>query len=258
MTELTAEEFLPPYSRPRFAIMVFAITALVLLGFTLFPALDLAVSEFFYMPGPVAWDNSEWKCRGFALACHPVLSPIREFLRILPIVVAGICLLTALWICWQRRSISDRQALRYASAFWSMVISNLVLVDFLLKEHWGRPRPYHPYIGEARFDVYLFVPAGDWRGACVSNCSFVSGEANALFWMVCATVLLPATIRKPAFFIALALAVFGSLMRVAFGAHYLSDVVVGGLLAVLMFSLAAIIADHIDRRVGTRAALSAI
>ena len=250
--EAQSEEFLPPYSRPRFAIVTAIVMAITLAVFALFPVLDLAGSHYFYMPGPVSWNNSAWYCLGYALACQPTLSLIRDFLHVLPLVVGAILFGVTSWITWQRRSIFDRTVLRYGSAFWSLVVSNLVLVDLVMKDLWGRPRPYHQYIGLPRFDAYVFVPAGDWRGACESNCSFVSGEANALFWMVCATAILPARIRRPAFWITLALAIAGSLLRVAFGAHYPSDVAIGGLLAVLVFSLIAILAARIERLAGPR------
>lgn len=252
MTELQSEELLPPFSRARFAVAVSVAIALVMVTFTVFPILDLAPSEYFYMPGPVSWNNSAWNCRGYALACQPALVLIRDFLHVLPLILGTMLLLPIGWYLWRRHSLFDRHVLRYGTAFWSLVIGNLLVVDFLLKEHWGRPRPYHQYIGEARFESYSFMPVGDWGGACVSNCSFVSGEANALFWMVCATAILPAGIRKPAFIVALVLATAGSMLRVAFGAHYISDVVVGGLLAALIFSLIAIIAAQIDRRAGFR------
>lgn len=254
MTEASPQEFLPPYSRPVTAVTLAVAVAAAMAVFTIFPALDLIPAAYFYMPGPVPWDNSAWYCRGYALACQPTLVIVREFLHVLPLFLGGLLFVATVWIAVKRRSIIDGLVLRCGAAFWSLVISNLLVVDFLLKQHWGRPRPYHQYIGEARFSSHQFVAAGDWRGACESNCSFVSGEANALFWMVCATAILPASIRRPAFFIALILATGGSLLRVAFGAHYLSDVIVGGLLAALIFSLIALLVSRLLRQDRTGAA----
>jgi len=250
VTDAQSKEFLPPYSHPRTALIFAAAIAAVMAIFTLFPVLDLAVSGFFYMPGPVPWDNSAWYCRGYALACQPQLVIIRDVLHVLPLILGALLLVATLWVAWRHRSVVHPLALRYGAAFWSLVVGNLLLVDLVLKQHWGRPRPYHQYIGQARFDSYHFVAAGDWRGACESNCSFVSGEANALFWMVCATAILPHGIRRPAFFTALALAVGGSALRVAFGAHYPSDVIVGGLIAALVFSLFAMASAWIERKTG--------
>ena len=240
-------EFLPPFSRGRFAAGMLAVIVAVMALFTLFPALDLAPSAYFYRPGLESWNDGEWSCRAYSLACHPILSPLRDILHGLPFVLGGILLAATLWRAFKVRSIVERQVLRYAAAFWALVVGNMLLVETLLKQHWGRPRPYHQHIELERFADYVFMPVGDWRGACTSNCSFASGEAYALFWMVCATAILPERFRRPAFMVALPVAIFGSLLRVAFGAHYLSDVTVAALLAVLVFSLFAMLAVAIER-----------
>lgn len=241
-------EFLPPFSGWRFAAGAAAAIVAVMAVFTLFPVLDLAVSAYFYSPGLESWDDGEWSCRAYSLACHPILSPVRDLLHGLPFALGGILLVVTLWRAFRLRDIFERQVLRYAAAFWALIVGNMLLVETLLKHNWGRPRPYHQHIELERFADYVFMPVGDWRGACTSNCSFASGEAYALFWMVCATAVLPERWRRPAFWIALPVAAFGALLRVAFGAHYLSDVTVAALLAVLVFSLFAMLAAAIERR----------
>lgn len=240
-------EFLPPFSRWRFAAGVFAVIVIVMAVFTLFPVLDLAASAYFYSPGLESWDDGEWSCRAYSLACHPILSPVRDLLHGLPFALGGILLAVTLWRAYRLRDVFERQVLRYAAAFWALIVGNMLLVETLLKQNWGRPRPYHQHIELERFADYVFMPVGDWRGACTSNCSFASGEAYALFWMVCATAVLPQRFRRTAFWIALPVAIFGAVLRVAFGAHYPSDVTVAALLAVLVFSLFAIAAAAIER-----------
>lgn len=245
--ERPAGEFLAPFSRPRFAAGVAAVLVAVMALFTLFPGLDLAASAVFYSPGLESWDDGEWSCRAYSLACHAILSPLREMLHVLPLALGGVLLVVTLWRAAKVRSIVERQVLRYAAAFWSLIVGNMLLIETILKQSWGRPRPYHEHIDLERFADYVFMPVGDWRGACTSNCSFASGEAFALFWMVCATAILPERVRRTAFLIALPVAIFGALLRVAFGAHYLSDVTVAALLAALVFSLFAILGAAIER-----------
>lgn len=96
-----------------------------------------------------------------------------------------------------------------------------LLVNLILKAHWGRARP---------IQTDLF--GGDWpfsevwviANNCQSNCSFVSGEGAMSFWMVATLILLPLALRKKAL---IGLGIFALLIsfnRIAFGGHYLSDI----------------------------------
>jgi membrane-associated phospholipid phosphatase len=72
---------------------------------------------------------------------------------------------------------------------------------------------------------YTFMPWWDPRGACDSNCSFVSGETSSAVWMTAPAILAPSPWR----YVALAAAgvyglVFAS-MRMLAGGHFLSDVI---------------------------------
>ena len=71
-------------------------------------------------------------------------------------------------------------------------------------------------------------------GACEKNCAFASGEAAQGFWMVAPALLAPPPWRGAAIAGALAFGVAASTLRLAFGGHFLSDVLVGGLLALIV------------------------
>ena len=79
-----------------------------------------------------------------------------------------------------------------------------------------------------------FKPWYRLDGACKRNCSFVSGEAATGFWMVAPALLVPPPFRAPALAGALAFGAAASVLRLAFGGHYLSDVLLGGLIALLV------------------------
>jgi hypothetical protein len=81
---------------------------------------------------------------------------------------------------------------------------------------------------------------GIWRitDYCTRNCSFISGEASSAAWVLTFAVLVPARWRKSAVTFLAVYAVVISLNRVAFGAHFLSDVLMGWwvtLLVVMLF-----------------------
>lgn len=96
-----------------------------------------------------------------------------------------------------------------------------VLVNGLLKEHWSRPRP-----GEViEFGGNLpFVPWWDPRGGCVANCSFVSGETSSATWTVAPALLVPGGLRVAALAAAGLFVIATSVLRIAFGGHFASDV----------------------------------
>ena len=59
-----------------------------------------------------------------------------------------------------------------------------LLVNVLLKDHWGRPRPVD--VTQFGGDQH-FVAWWDPRGECPNNCSFVSGDVAAAFWTLAET-----------------------------------------------------------------------
>jgi lipid A 4'-phosphatase len=74
-----------------------------------------------------------------------------------------------------------------------------------------------------------FVPWWQPGGDCPHNSSFVSGEASQAFWTVAPAVLAPPQLRT---FALAGAAVFGasvSALRVAFGRHFVSDVIFSGI-----------------------------
>lgn len=139
-------------------------------------------------------------------------------------------------------------------ALGSLVLCSVLIVNVWLKSFSGRPRP-------VRTDLFggdmPFVPAGEFTDHCISNCSFVSGESSGAFWLICLAALLPRRWRPAALAVTGAVAVWVAGLRVAFGAHYLSDVAIAGLLSLATFSLLAMAAVRVGRA-GTRPSISAV
>ena len=72
---------------------------------------------------------------------------------------------------------------------------------------------------------------------CDDNCSFVSGEGSAAAWLVAAVALTPAPLRTVLLPGTLAYGMALSLNRLAFGGHFLSDVLLSWSLTFLVTSL---------------------
>jgi lipid A 4'-phosphatase len=116
----------------------------------------------------------------------------------------------------------------------TLVLGSGLLVNVVLKDYWGRPRPVaiDAFGGES---PYVEI----WRitDYCDSNCSFVSGEASTAIWLLAIAFVLPKGIRLPAGAVILAYAVLLSLNRIAFGGHFASDVLLSFALTLLVIAV---------------------
>ena len=103
----------------------------------------------------------------------------------------------------------------------SLAIGPGIVANLIFKDNWGRPRPYMTDLfgGDLPF-------VGIWRitGYCHTNCSFISGEGSSSVWLLTLAVLFPLVWRSTAVKTLAVFAVLFSLNRIAFGGHYLSDV----------------------------------
>jgi membrane-associated phospholipid phosphatase len=106
-----------------------------------------------------------------------------------------------------------------------------LLVNVLLKDHWGRPRPID--VTQLGGDQ-KFVAWWDPRGDCPSNCSFVSGDVAGAMWTIAPAALAPPHWRALAYAAALALGTGMGTIRVMAGAHFPSDVIFAGIFTFLI------------------------
>jgi membrane-associated phospholipid phosphatase len=184
------------------------VTAVTLAG----PNIDLAFARLFAAPSAPR----------FPMAVNPVAAALRDHGMVAGVVCAG-CVVLALL-----RYLSARTAVYLTPAY---LLGPGLLVNVILKNHWGRPRP-----GEViEFGGTLpFVNWWDPGGACPSNCSFISGEAAAAAWLFGPAMLAPPRWRPLTMSLAAAFFVLTSGLRLATGGHFLTDVVIAGLSSVLV------------------------
>jgi membrane-associated phospholipid phosphatase len=110
----------------------------------------------------------------------------------------------------------------------TMLVSSVFLSNLVFKGHWGRPRP----VTVTQFGGDLdFVPWWDPRGKCPKNCSFFSGEGSAAFWTYAPAALAPPAWRPLAYVAATAFGATTGVLRMAFGGHFLTDVVAAALVS---------------------------
>ena len=143
-------------------------------------------------------------------------------------LIVAIVALGAIWLALIGRPLwrLDRKALVFIVA--ATVLGPGLIANTVLKDHWGRARPSQI---EAFGGSRQFTPAPLPAAQCERNCAFVSGHAALAFSLVSFALLLPAgradgSRSGPRFG-------FGALVgvvRMAAGAHFLSDVVYAGLI----------------------------
>ncbi len=120
----------------------------------------------------------------------------------------------------------------------------LLIVNLILKEVFGRVRPRSI---EEFGGVMEFTLPGDIAGQCISNCSFVSGEASVGGWFLVCGLLFPPRYRRQAYAGLFVLGFGMALLRVTFGAHFLSDVVLGYLVPIIVCAILACIIDYLEK-----------
>ncbi|MDN5787083.1 phosphatase PAP2 family protein [Pseudorhodobacter sp.] len=200
--------------------------AVAIAVFALFPQLDIATSTLF------------GGASGFPLRPSPLWEDVRQFFII--VTNGSAVLLLGYWLVLRLRNPPQhgRSAFCQIAGFGALayLIVPGVLVNGMIKPLWARARPYNVDMFGGTFG---FTSPFELGGQCHGSCSFVSGETSALF--TCATVaalffapMLAAKWRMPALWVIWGMAVFGSLLRIAVGAHFLSDVVFSAILSSAM------------------------
>ncbi len=190
-----------------FFIGSFLVTGLV---FFYFPQIDIWFSGFFYDP-----------LNHFYLRDHNVCKLIYNLLEVVTIVwvIFAFFLLIVLWIRKKRFLGFTLKQIIYLLAV--LAIGPGLIVNLILKDHWGRARPY----SVQQFGGSLtFTPAFVISKECQSNCSFVSGHASMGFYFISFGFLFQSYRRA----IIITSCFFGAttgFVRIIQGGHFLSDVV---------------------------------
>ncbi len=241
--------------------LLLELTALTLVVFALWPGLDLAVSHYFHDGGGfIGHDRPERLGREFfadapfvvlagffALRLAPLIDaldpkdPARNAPRLVAmafrsaIVAEGVAALrpAARWLSVHVRYRPSVRALVFLVA--TMAVGPGLIVNLGFKDHSHRPRPVHTLEFGGTDE---FRPWYRFDGACRINCSFVSGEAASGFWMVAPASLVPPPLRGVALGAAFTFGAAASLLRIAFGGHYLSDTLLGALITLIVIVLA--------------------
>ena len=198
-----------------------ALAFVVGLLFGIYPELDLKLAALFFDPASKTFpakfdaeaailrDGAMWIAWG--LAIPPIVALVAKLVRPdRPLLMSGRAIVFLLV---------------------TLVLSAGVFTNFTFKSYWGRPRP----VVVTQFNgPDQFVPWWDPRGACGRNCSFFSGEGATAFWTFAPAALTPPAWRPLAYAAATLFGVVTSVLRMAFGGHFFTDVAAAGLVTFLL------------------------
>ena len=207
----------------------FHILLAVLVFFLLSPQIDIGAAALLF-------DADD----GFVLVRDPTLQFLRAMVSNLTMGIVALSLLMVL------AHPLRRQAVLWPTRIWVFALTLVLLgpgllVNVILKAVWGRARPRDitQFGGEN-----AFTPPFQIDGECLRNCSFVSGEGAGATALALVVLLLAWSapwrwLRPLAVVLAGYFLVFGALLRVAMGGHFLSDVVFSILMIVLLAEIMA-------------------
>jgi lipid A 4'-phosphatase len=197
-------------------LVLVGLAVLTGLVFAVAPGIDLAIAGFFH--GLAVEETTPRLYR--AIAIFRAVEPVVTMLAVAPAVVVLIVKLF-----WPRRAtIMSTCAALFLIV--SLALGPGLLVNTVLKDHWGRPRPgmVTDFGGDMKF-----LPWWDVRGPCEGNCSFVSGETSSAVWLFAPALLVPLPWRYAAFAGVAVYATAIGFMRLLLGGHFLSDVLFAGI-----------------------------
>jgi lipid A 4'-phosphatase len=228
------------------------ITAAVGLVLIVVPGIDLGVSGLFFRPGQVhpiyrfSLSGLEWT--DFA---HEAVVRLA--------LVLGLGLGAGfLWSAIRLRPLLGLGAVRWLYLLLALVVGPGLLANVLFKEGWQRARPtqIEQFEGRLRHSPPLVL-----SNQCAHNCSFVCGDAAVGFFLPTFAYLVAPARRRRVFWAGIGAGVLIGGLRIAMGAHFLSDVFFAAVtvlaasagLHALMFGRAATLAFW-RQRLGNRVA----
>lgn len=207
------------------ALLNGAFLTLVAFGvlFVLEPRFDLDVTHQFY------------SVSGGFVGLTPMVGAVRSAFKFLYVVACLAAIAGLLFSFTSGRVIAGLGGAKWLYLCACLSIGPGLVCNLALKDEWGRARPRDviEFGGEQRFTPPL-TPTDQ----CKTNCSFTCGEASSIYMLFFALGLLARRRSGGIIATGILLGSIAGAIRVAQGAHFLSDVIFAG---VTMAIVAAIL-----------------
>jgi lipid A 4'-phosphatase len=205
-------------------LIALALAALVGIAFGLYPELDVRLAGVFLGESRLS----------FPLRVDPWLMRLRNVSMwvVAALVAPAVIALAVKLIAPRRRMLVPGRAVVFLLA--TLILAPGLVVNAVLKDSWPRSRPIDvPQFGGKE----RFVAWWDPRGDCPRNCSFVTGDGSAAFWTMAPATLAPPAWRAAAYAAAIAFGTGIGVLRMAFGAHFFTDVAFAGIITFMIIWL---------------------
>jgi lipid A 4'-phosphatase len=221
-TRLDASEVL------QWSSVAFVVSLIFFMGFG---ELDTGTAKLFFQNGQF-------------IGRQAAIEAIRDALKIF--YIAGLlCAMAGVWFAYIRK----QDLLNLSPARWLVIVATLIVgpglvANVLLKDQMGRARPSQT---ELFGGTKAYTPPLVVTNQCERNCSFVSGEASSMFALFFGLAMVAGTRARALMAIGIAMGSFAGLIRMAQGAHYLSDIVFAGIFMALTAALLRILIIDVQR-----------
>lgn len=194
-------------------------TLAALTPLVLFPHIDLTVAGWFYAPEKYV----------FPARTAPFPEWVRKSMPVLLFALAAA--VAVVWLAGEALKRTFLGISRRVAAFLllSLALGPGLVVNVILKDYWGRPRPsmLTEFGGKATYVRPLMI-----SDQCDNNCSFSSGHGALGFWPLAFALLAPPAWRPHAVAASLAFGAVVGFVRVSQGGHFVSDVAFSAVITV--------------------------
>ena len=204
--------------------------AVALLVFRQFPAIDIFFSTPFFIEQTCSSSSAIHPCGKFWMVYDFNWRSVRRIGLMLPLIVMALVCLWLAWLLMFKARKSRNDLLPPFVAIFAAALGPGLITNAFLKENWGRPRPF---VTEMFGGEFPYVPPGTISSYCQTNCSFVSGEASAAFWMLVLCLFFAGRRRNRIGLFIAVLAFAIAFLRVAFGRHFFSDIFMAGMVSLV-------------------------
>lgn len=194
---------------------VLSILALIMTSIVLFyfPEFDLKVSSLFFNEGFVLRYMESWKA-----------------LREVGFFVNGIVVAVVVWL--GLKWVYNREKKEFLILSLSYALSVGLVVNLVMKNFFERVRPRNIVEFGGNFKYSRVWEIG---GECKHNCSFPSGEVAATFFIFLFVSIIPENLKKLYLLMAMIWYLFIVVMRIGMGGHFISDVIIGSEVVLVMY-----------------------
>jgi lipid A 4'-phosphatase len=194
-------------------------TTLLSLGLFLFPQLDISVSSTFY------------DARGRFIPKEESYYLIYQLIPLVTKIFSYGCGAYLLYLLGKHRNLKKVVQSYVFFLFITAAIGPGIVVNFGLKENFGRARPYQitEFSGDSKFTKAFII-----SDQCSTNCSFPSGHAAMGYYFTSIAYLVGRSYFSLFYIIGIIFGTGVGVTRIIVGAHFASDVIAACLLILLI------------------------